>query len=1048
MLRRVRFVLAVASVILPLSIMSAEPEKVRQANYPNAFKYSREFVQQFSYDTSVTPNWIGKSDNFWYVYRTSKGTTYWKVFPNNKSRELLFDHAKLAAALSEQSKKPIESHGLSLSRVSLTDDGAKVKFVFDDYQYEYEIVPNKLTKGSRAPRGFNAPPAATAGLTQEEQRRRQELMERFQQQQQQEQQQQQQQEGQTTQTPARPTGFDYKVASPDKKFYVYAYKHNIYLAEEGKEKDAVQLSTDGEEDHSFAGGGFGAGGGFNRGGGTGTGTGAVRPADSERKSRVNATWSPDSQAFFVSRSDSRGVEELFLVDSIASPRPKLEKYKYPMPGEDKIRRSELFYLNLADKKLVQIKPKWKDERYFNTHWGKTASDLRFVRRDRLQRNIEFCSLDTKAAKCKCLFEEGIDNGNIEYQNVRYIDDTDEMIWWSERSGWGHFYLYNRDGTLKNAITAGPYRASAIVAVDTKNRTLYFRGNAREAGENVYYQHLYSVRFDGSGLTLLDPGDANHNSVLSPNNQVLVDNTSRVDTAPTSCLRDAAGNKIMDLEVCDLSRLKETGWKLPTTFVVKAADGVTDLYGNMWTPFDMDPKKQYPIIANVYPGPQTEGVTHTFAAHSSMMQMAQLGFIVIQVGHRGGTPTRSKAYHRYGYFNLRDYALEDKKSAIEQLALKYPFMDITRVGIYGHSGGGFMSAAAVLQKPYNDFFKAAVASAGNHDNNIYNDNWSERYHGMKEVPADQEEKKTTTTTATTGQTTTGTQGGGQGTRRRRPPEEFDLEYDEENEPQGTKADEDKLASVKKELTDIATKMATAKGEELDALEKQLAAANEKLKSVTKSGGNITTSAAAAVDDKELKDAKAKAADLLKRADSLKAELKEMEEKKSTINADQINEYETRMEKLRKNLRELESEGSLLADRVKSMVEKATSKKTEVTTKETEKKTETTEAKKEEEKKTKFSITVPTNAELAANLKGALLLVHGEIDNNVHPANTIRLVDALVKANKRFDMLILPGQRHGFGTMQPYFTQRMWDFFSDHLLGDRQNGADILEKKVGK
>ncbi|HMP16973.1 MAG TPA: DPP IV N-terminal domain-containing protein, partial [Gemmatales bacterium] len=741
------------------------------------------------------------------------------------------------------------------------------------------------------------------------------------------------------------------------KYYLYAYKHNLYLAEEGKEKEAVALSCDGEEERSFS-----AGMGFRQ-------SSDARPVDPERKTRVNATWSPDSQAFFVTRSDSRGVQELFLVDSIANPRPKLEKYKYPMPGEEKIRRMELYYFNLVDRKLVPIKPKWKDERYFNTHWGKTASDMRFVRRDRLQRNIEFCTLDTKTGKSQCLLEEGIENGNIEYQNVRYLDETDEMIWWSERTGWGHFYLYSRDGKLKNPITAGAYRASAIVAIDPKNRTLYFRGNGREPGENVYYQHLYSVRLDGSGLTLLDPGNANHNSILSPTQQVLVDNTSRVDAVPTSCLRDSAGNKIMDLEECDLSRLKETGWKLPTTFSVKAADGVTDLYGNMWVPFDMDPNKQYPIIANVYPGPQTEGVTHTFAAHSSMMQMAQLGFIVIQVGHRGGTPTRSKAYHRYGYNNLRDYALEDKKFAIEQLALKYPFMDITRVGIYGHSGGGFMSAAAVLQKPYNDFFKAAVASAGNHDNNIYNDNWSERYHGMKEVPADEDDKQTVT--GTDNQSSNATQGQNSGQRRRRPPEElFDLDYDDENEPQVTQAEQKQseekqaaLEAIKKELAEIAAKMAGATGEELEKLEKQLAEAKARL-------------------DKQ---------------------------KSQTVQADR---------------KTSESQTDL--------------KQTDTTSKETEKKEGT-------EKKTKFSIQVPTNAELAANLKGALLLVHGEIDNNVHPANTMRLVDALVKANKRFDMLILPGQRHGFGTMQPYFTQRMWDFFSDHLLGDRQHGADILEKK---
>lgn len=1009
------FGLVVSSLTLAAGV---EPEKANKANYANAFKYSREFVQQFSYDTSVTPNWINKSDNFWYVYRTSKGTNYWKVTPANKSKEPLFDHAKLAAALSELSKKPIEANGLALSRVTLSDDGVKLKFTFDEYLYECEIAANKLTKGGKAPRGFQ-PPAGGAGLSQDQQQRRQEQIDRLRQQQEQQQQnqnqnqnqnqqQQQQQQDQQQQNQnqqqnqgqaqeaTRTSPFDYKNTSPDKKFYVYCYKHNIYLAEPDKEKEAIQLSKDGEEDYSFSGGGFGQSGfgGGGRGGNTDT-----RPVDPERKTRVNATWSTDSKSCFVTRRDARGVQELFLVDSIAAPRPKLEKYKYPMPGEEKTRKSELFYVNVESKKLVQVKPHWKDESYFNTHWGKTSNELRFVRRDRLQRNIEFCALDVKTGACKCVLEEGIENGNIEFQNARYLEDTDEMIWWSERSGWGHFYLYERSGKLKNTITSGAYRASSIVAVDSKNRTLYFHGNAREPGENVYYQHLYSVRLDGTGLTLLDPGNANHTSTLSSGYQMLVDNTSRVDAVPTSTLRDSAGNKIMDLETCDLSRLMATDWKLPSTFSVKAADGVTDLYGNMWVPFDMDPKKQYPIIANVYPGPQTEGVTHTFAAYSSTMQLAQLGFIVIQVGHRGGTPTRSKAYHRYGYNNLRDYALEDTKYAIEQLALEHRFIDINRVGIYGHSGGGFMSAAALLQKPYNDFFKAAVASAGNHDNNIYNDNWSERYHGMKEVPADQADTKTQIAGSTQATTATqgaqGGQGGQNGQRRRRPPEEgedyIEIDYDRDNEPQATKEQQDNKAvieAITKELASISTKMATAKGDDLAKLEK------------------------------DLNDAKG-------RLDKLSIEMK-----KETVKKDDKTEVKKDTDK-------------------KTDITK-TDDKTKVETKKEESKTETKkeEEKKEEEKKMKFSIAVPTNAELAANLKGSLLLVHGEIDNNVHPANTMRLVDALIKANKRFDMLILPGQRHGFGTSQPYFNQRMWDFFADHLLGDRQDNADILEKKMVK
>jgi dipeptidyl aminopeptidase/acylaminoacyl peptidase len=470
-----------------------------------------------------------------------------------------------------------------------------------------------------------------------------------------------------------------------------------------------------------------------------------------------------------------------------------------------------------------------------------------------------------------------------------------MIWWSERSGWGHFYLYERDGKLKNAITSGIWRASQIVAVDGKNRTLYFRGNAREPGENVYYEHLYRVNLDGTGPTLLDPGNSNHRSALSPSRQFVVDIHSRVDQAPASELRDSGGRMVMDLEHADLSRLAETGWKMPETFVVKAADGVTDLYGNLWKPFHFDPNKKYPIIAHVYTGPQQEGVTHTFTAASGDQALAQLGFIVVQVGHRGGTPTRSKAYHSYSYFNMRDYGLADKKSAIEQLAARHPWIDINRVGIYGHSGGGFMSAAAVLQKPYNEFFKAAVASSGNHDNNIYNDSWAERYHGLKEVPVKEPPK------------TKGVEGA---------KSEAQLKSED-----GAEEDDDDKAKVdeKKDQGKVEEK----KGQGLD---------------------------------KTIKDA---------------------------------------LDKLQ----------------------------------------------------TKFEIKVPTNAELAANLKGHLLLVHGEMDNNVHPANTMRLVEALIRANKRFEMLILPGKRHGYADDQPYFTQRMWDFFAEHLLNEHQTSADILEKRTG-
>src|SRR5262249_19620174 len=241
----------------------------------------------------------------------------------------------------------------------------------------------------------------------------------------------------------------------------------------------------------------------------------------------------------------------------------------------------------------------------------------------------------------------------------------------------------------------------------------------------YYTHLYRVGLDGTGLKLLNPGDASHAVSMPESTKYFLDNSSRVNSAPESALFDSTGALVMKIETPDLGALKELGFKFPEPFTVKADDGVTDLSGVMYKPFDFDPNHKYPIIAYVYPGPQTESVTKTFNPRSNNISLAQFGFVVIEVGNRGGNPQRSKWYHNYGYGNLRDYGLADKKAAIEQLARRYPYIDINRVGIWGHSGGGFMTAAAMLVYP--DFFKVGWSESGNHENNIYNNSWSEKHH---------------------------------------------------------------------------------------------------------------------------------------------------------------------------------------------------------------------------------------------------------------------------------------------------------------------------------
>ncbi|MEO6916772.1 MAG: prolyl oligopeptidase family serine peptidase, partial [Chitinophagaceae bacterium] len=407
----------------------------------------------------------------------------------------------------------------------------------------------------------------------------------------------------------------------------------------------------------------------------------------------------------------------------------------------------------------------------------------------------------------------------------------EFIEWSERDGWAHLYLYDEKGKLKNQVTSGSYHVENIEGIDEKKRIIYFSANARETNEDPYLHHLYKVNFDGSGLKLLNPGEFDHDVNLDDNAQFFVDNYSRVNTAPVSVLYDSEGKKILELEKTDLSRLFSAGYKFPEPFKVKADDGITDLYGVMYKPFDFDSTKKYPIIEYVYPGPQTEAVNKTFGRGMDRTdRLAQLGFIVITVGNRGGSPGRSKWYHTFGYGNLRDYGLADKKAAIEQLSDKFAYIDIDRVGIHGHSGGGFMSTAAMLVFP--DFFKVAVSESGNHENNIYNRWWSEKHHGVREDVGD-------------------------------------------------------------------------KGD------------------------------------------------------------------------------------------------------------------------------------------TSFIYAIEKNSDLAKNLKGHLMLSTGDIDNNVHPANTIRLANALIRANKRFEFVLLPGQRHGYGDMQEWLFWNSADHFCKFLLGDFSQPVDILQ-----
>ena len=816
------------------------------ANFELAARFAPYKVRDLVHSTRVAPRWIEDTNRFWYQWESSTGTNYYVVDPGRGTRTEIFDNDRIAAELTRITRDPWDAQHLPIRNIRFLSAGT-LQFEVQSSQDE-EIEEGEEEEGE------------DEEDVEEEQEEEEEAPSR-------------------PRTRKKVHYFEYDVAtqtlreledyeeplthpgwasvSPDTAWVVFAREFNLWMmsyeeyekilearqgktgdevekAEEDVEVEEVQLTTDGERHYGWGFEGRGAN---------------DEETEKELKKRQSsgAVWSHDSKYFALTRSDRREVDELWVVHAVGNKRPKLETYKYEMPGEEHVTQTTVHVFDMESSEMRHIDDgPWKDQRmglYRDTRatfsfdpseirfskWLSDQNELYYYRQSRDLKRAEVLRADPATGEVTVVFEERL-NTYVEIQSPYRLDDGD-LLWWSERDGWAHLYRYAPDGTVRNRLTEGPWHVGGITGVSDDGGYVLFRANAREEGEDPYYSHLYRVGLDGRGLTLLNPGDYDHQSSANDDATYFVDNYSRVDTSPASALYDASGRKIMDLEEADFSALEAAGYEYPEAYTVKAGDGVTDLYGVMYKPYDFDPARKYPIVAYVYPGPQTESVSKAFSVNPTEQALAQFGFIVITIGNRGGHPARSKWYHNYGYGNLRDYGLEDKKVAIEQLADRHGFIDADRVGIYGHSGGGFMSTAAMLVYP--DFFKVAVSSAGNHNNDVYNAWWSEKHHGVKEV---------------------------------------------------------------------------------------------------KDTAGVVTG---------------------------------------------------------------------------------------------------------------FEYAIDRNSDIAANLKGHLLLTTGDVDNNVHHAGTFRMAEALIRANKRFDFFIFPGQRHGFGNMSDYWFWLRAEYFVKHLLGDTQWNVDVLE-----
>lgn len=704
-----------------------------------------------------------------YNTRTSKGIEYIHADPSTAEKKKAFDHRRLADTLSNMTGRKLDPKSLSLHSIELSEDGEMLQYRMRGNRYQTNLSTYQ-----------------TQQLVPKKKRK--------------------------------------EILSPDGKKAAYIKNYNLWVRDT-ETGEHTQLTTDGKQYYGYA----------------------TNNAGWIKNDRPVLLWGPNSEKIATFRHDSRGVGEMFLYNTKVG-HSKLERWKYPLPGDSTVFKIERVVVHLGDEKEkpevveLDMDPDYHrstisdhvagwDGTFLDNQWIANGSKLAFVSSSRNHQVAQLRVADARTGEVRDVLREEVDTYfESGYSEVswRVLEQSNEVIWFSERDNWGHLYLYDlKTGELKHQITKGNWRVLDLQHVNEKHRTIYFTASNRGEG-NPYYHYLYKMNMDGSGLVNLTPEQKHHEITWSASKKYFTDTYSTPDTPPVSVIRNRDGEVMMSLEKGDISPLKNEGWVAPEPFTVKARDGETDLYGLMYKPTNFDPDKSYPVLNYLYPGPQAGSVgSRSFrASRSDKQAIAELGFIVVEVDAMG-TPGRSKSFHDAYYGDMGDNGLPDQITMIKQLADRHSWMDTSRVGIWGHSGGGFASTRAILQYP--DFYKVAVSGAGNHDNRNYEADWGEKWHGLLKKKKD----------------------------------------------------------VKKE--------------ELERYEQ---------------GDNY---------DKQ------------------------------------------------------------------------------------------------------------ANELLAENLEGKLLIAHGMMDSNVPPTNTLLVVDALIRANKDFDMLVIPNAGHGFGYGSKYFMNRRWDYFVKHLKG---------------
>jgi len=515
--------------------------------------------------------------------------------------------------------------------------------------------------------------------------------------------------------------------SPDGRSTAFVRDWNLWIRDVTTKKE-TQLTTDGVKDFGYA----------------------TDNAGWTRSDRPILVWSPDSKKIATFQQDQRNVGEMYVVDTRVG-HPNLQAWKYPLPGDAVVTMIHRVVIDVATGKITRFQMEPDQHRsslcddiacrggeWSDVQWGEDGTAVAFVSTARDHKREQLYVADASTGVVRTVMEEKAEtffeagNGRV---NWRFLPRSNEVIWFSERDGWGQLYLYDlKTGREKAQITKGEGNVTQLLHVDEQNRVLYFAAVGKESGRDPYFRHFYRIGMDGQNLRLLTPGDADHDITVSPSGRFFVDVYSKPDVPPVAELRDADGTLLMTLEAADISRLTARGWRPPMPITVKARDGSTDLYGLLYKPTTLDPSRKYPIVNHIYPGPQTGSVGgRTFsAARGDAQALAELGFIVVEIDGMG-TPWRSKRFHEAYYGNMGDNTLADQVAGMRELARRFSWIDVDRAGIYGHSGGGYAAADAMFRYP--DFFKVGISEAGNHDNRSYEDDWAEKWQGLLRMNAD-------------------------------------------------------------------------------------------------------------------------------------------------------------------------------------------------------------------------------------------------------------------------------------------------------------------------